>query len=134
VGHFLPRPWSWLIRIVANIALLPSTVLRDAGTVVAGVVPGMRATPAQPMRTAPMPTTPQGTTPAATDPTATLPTVVPAEAPAASTTPTTPMAPLFTVEVPEAAPDGDLLEPTLGFEPTSMRYPAPKRSMAKKRR
>ena len=24
VGRFLPRPWSWLVRIVANIALLPN--------------------------------------------------------------------------------------------------------------
>ena len=37
VGRFLPRPWSWLVRIVANIALLPTAALRDAGTVVAGV-------------------------------------------------------------------------------------------------
>jgi len=28
VGRFLPRPWSWLVRIVANIALLPTAVLR----------------------------------------------------------------------------------------------------------
>jgi len=41
VGRFLPRPWSWLVRmrIVASIALLPTAVLRDAGTVVTGVVP-----------------------------------------------------------------------------------------------
>jgi len=45
VGRFLPRPWSWLVRIVANIALLPAAVLRDAGTVVAGVVPGMHPSP-----------------------------------------------------------------------------------------
>jgi len=71
VGRFLPRPWSWLVRIVANLALLPTTVLRDAGTVVAGVVPGMHPTPA------PAPT---GTAPA-TDPapTAAVPTVGPAE-------------------------------------------------------
>ena len=31
VGRFLPRPWSWLVRIVANLALLPTAVLRDAG-------------------------------------------------------------------------------------------------------
>jgi len=79
VGRFLPRPWSWLVRIVANIALLPTAVLRDAGTVVAGVVPGMHPTPAP---------TPDGRTSAATDPapTAAVPTVVPAAAPAAPTT------------------------------------------------
>jgi len=123
VGHFLPRPWSWLVRIVANIALLPTAVLRDAGTVVAGVVPGMHPTPA------PAPT---DTTPAATDPapTAPVPTVVPAEAPA---TPTTPAAP-FTVEVGEHTRDSDLLEQAVRLEPTQMRYPAPKRSVAKKRR
>jgi len=119
VGRFLPSPWSWLVRIVGNLALLPTAVLRDAGTVVAGVVPGMNPTPA------PAPT---DTTPAATDP---VPTVVPAEAPAA---PTTPPAPLFTVEVPEPTLDSDLLEPAVGSEPTQMRYPAPKRSVAKKRR
>jgi len=123
VGHFLPRPWSWLVRIVANIALLPTTVLRDAGTVVAGVVPGMNLTPAQPV----------GTAPAATDPTppAPVPTVVPAEAPAA---PTTPAAPLCTVEVGEPTRDSDLLEQTIRLEPTQSRYPAPKRPVAKKRR
>ena len=52
VGRFLPRPWSWLVRIVANIALLPTAVLRDAGTVVVGVVPGMHPSPA-PRRKAP---------------------------------------------------------------------------------
>jgi len=62
VGRFLPRPWSWLVRIVANLALLPTAVLRDAGTVVAGVVPGMHPTPAP---------APEGTAPAATDPTPT---------------------------------------------------------------
>ncbi len=41
VGRLVPAPWSWLVRIVANVALLPSAVLRDAGTVVAGVAPGM---------------------------------------------------------------------------------------------
>jgi len=51
---------------------------------------------------------------------------VPAEAPAA-----TPASPLFTVE---AALDSDQLEQTLGLEPTQMHYPAPKRSVAKKRR
>ncbi len=124
VGRFLPRPWSWLVRIVANIALLPTAVLRDAGTVVAGVVPGMHPTPAP---------TPDGRTPAATDPTPTAPapTVGPAEAPAA---PTTPPAPLFTVEVGEPTRDSDLFEQTVGLEPTQMRYPAPKRSVAKKRR
>ncbi len=122
VGRFLPRPWSWLVRIVANIALLPSAVLRDAGTVVAGVVPGMDPTPVR---------APAGRTPAATDPapTAAVPTVVPAEAPAA---PTTPPAPLFTVDVPEPTRDSDLLEPAV--ELAQMRYPAPKRSVAKKRR
>jgi len=125
VGRFLPRPWSWLVRIVANLALLPTAVLRDAGTVVAGVVPGMDPSPA------PAPTA--GRTPPATDPTPTaaVPTVGPAEAPAA---PTTPPAPLFTVEVPEPTRDSDLLEQTSGLEPTQMRYPAPKRSVAKKRR
>jgi len=124
VGRFLPRPWSWLVRIVANIALLPIAVLRDAGTVVAGVVPGMHPTPAP---------APEGRTPAASAPapTAPVPTVAPAEAPAA---PTTPPAPLFTVDVPEPTRDSDLLEPAVGLEPTQMRYPAPKRSVAKKRR
>ncbi len=124
VGRFLPRPWSWLVRIVANIALLPTAVLRDAGTVVVGVVPGMHPSPAP---------APEGTAPAASDPTATdaVPTVVPAEAPAA---PTTPPAPPFTVEVGEPTRDSDLLEQAVGLEPTQMRYPAPKRSVAKKRR
>jgi len=123
VGRFLPRPWSWLVRIVANLALLPTTVLRDASTVVAGVVPGMHPT------TAPAPT---DSTPAATDPTPTaaVPTVVPAEAPDAPTTP----AALLTVEVGEPTRDSDLLEQTVGLEPTQLRYPAPKRSVAKKRR
>ncbi len=123
VGRFLPRPWSWLVRIVANIALLPTAVLRDAGTVVAGVVPGMRPTPAP---------APEGTTPAATDPTPTapVPTVMPAEP-----VPTTPPAPPFTVvEVPEPTRDSDLLEQAVGLEPSQMRYPAPKRSVAKTRR
>jgi len=123
VGRFLPRPWSWLVRIVGNLALLPTAVLRDAGTVVAGVVPGMRPSPAP---------APIDTTPAATDPTPTapVPTVRPAE-PA----PTTPPAPPFTViEVPEPTRDGDLLEQAVGLEPTQLRYPAPKRSVAKKRR
>jgi len=122
VGRFLPRPWSWLVRIVANIALLPTAVLRDAGTVVAGVVPGMDPSPAP---------APAGTTPAASDPTPTaaVPTVVLAE-PA----PTTPPAPPFTVEVGEPTRDSDLLEPAVGLEPTQLRYPAPKRSVAKKRR
>jgi len=72
VGRFLPRPWSWLVQVVANIALLPTAVLRDAGNVVAGVVPGMNPTPAP---------TPDGTTPAASapTPTAAVPTVGPAE-------------------------------------------------------
>ncbi len=123
VGRFLPRPWSWLVRIVANIALLPTAVLRDAGTVVAGVVPGMSPTPA--------PAT-AGTTPAATDPapTAPVPTVGPTEAPAAPTTPPA----LFTVGVGEPTRNSDLLEQTVGLDPTQMRYPAPKRSVAKKRR
>ena len=122
VGRFLPRPWSWLVRIVANLALLPTAVLRDAGTVVAGVVPGMNPTPAP---------TPEGTAPAATapTPTAAVPTVGPAEA-----APTTPAAPLFTVEVGEPTRDSDLLEQAVGLEPTQLRYPAPKRSVAKKRR
>jgi len=121
VGRFLPRPWSWLVRIVANIALLPTAVLRDAGTVVAGVVPGMDPCPAA---------TPEGTTPAASAsaPSPAVPTVGPAEA-----APTTP-APSFTVEVGEPTRDSDLLEQAVGLEPTQMRYPAPKRSVAKKRR
>jgi len=124
VGRFLPRPWSWLVRIVGNLALLPTAVLRDAGTVVAGVVPGMDPTPA------PAPT---DTAPAATDPAPTAPvlTVGPAEAPAAATTPP---APLFTVGVGEPTRDSDLFEQTVGSEPTQLRYPAPKRSVAKKRR
>jgi len=122
VGRFLPRPWSWLVQIVANIALLPTAVLRDAGTVIAGVVPGMDLTPAP---------APAGTAPVATDPTPTaaVPTVGPAE-PA----PTTPPAPPFTVEVGEPTPNSDQLAQTVGLEPTQMRYPAPKRSVAKKRR
>ncbi len=124
VGRFLPRPWSWLVRIVANIALLPTAVLRDAGTVVAGVLPGMDPCPAP---------APDGRTPAATDstPTAPVPTVVTGEAPAA---PTTPPAPPFTVEVGEPTRDSDLLAQAVGREPTQLRYPAPKRSVAKKRR
>jgi len=124
VGRFLPRPWSWLVRIVANIALLPTAVLRDAGTVVAGVVPGMRPSPAP---------APDGTAPAASDPTPTapVPTVGPAEAPPAPTTP--PAAP-FIVEVPEPTRDSDLFEPAVALEPTQLRYPAPKRSVAKTRR
>jgi len=123
VGRFLPRPWSWLVRIVANLALLPTAVLRDAGTVVAGVVPGMHPSPAP---------TPAGTAPAASAPTPTAaePPVVTGEAPAAPTTP----AALFTVEVPEPTRDSDLLAQTSGLEPTQMRYPAPKRSVAKKHR
>ncbi len=124
VSRFLPHPWSWLVRVVANIVLLPTAVLRDAGTVVAGVVPGMRPTPA------PAPTagrTPPASAPA---PPAPVPTVGPAEAPAAPATP----AALFTVEVGEPTRDSDLLEQTSGLEPTQMRYPAPKRSVAKKRR
>ncbi len=117
VGRFLPRPWSWLVRIVANIALLPTAVLRDAGTVVAGVAPGMHPSPAP---------APEATDPT---PTAAVPTVVPAGA-----APTTPAAPPFTVEVPEPAWDSGLLAPAVGLEPTQMRYPAPKRSVAKKRR
>jgi len=124
VGRFLPRPWSWLVRIVANIALLPTAVLRDAGNVVAGVVPGMNLTP--------VPTPTVGRTPAASGPapTAPVPTVVPAETPAAPTTPPAP----FTVEVGEPTQDSDLLEQAVGLEPSQMRYPAPKRSVAKKRR
>ncbi len=121
VGRFLPRPWSWLVRIAANIALVPTAVLRDAGTVVAGVVPGMHPCPAA---------TPDGTAPAASAPTPTAaePTVVPAEAPAA------PPVPPITVEVGEPTRDSDLLEQAVGLEPTQLRYPAPKRSVAKKRR
>jgi len=125
VGRFLPRPWSWLVRIVANLALLPTAVLRDAGTVVAGVVPGMDPSPAP---------APEGTAPAASAPapTAAVPTVALAEAPA---TPTTPPAPPFTVvEVGAPTRDSDLLEQAVGLEPTQLRYPAPKRSVAKKRR
>jgi len=108
---------------VANIALLPTAVLRDAGTVVAGVVPGMNPSPAP---------APAGTAPAANapTPTAAVPTVGPAEAPAAPTTPPGP----FTVEVSEPTRDSDLLAPAVGLEPTQLRYPAPKRSVAKKRR
>jgi len=124
VGRFLPRPWSWLVRIVANIALLPTAVLRDAGTVVAGVVPGMHPTPAP----APTDTAPAAS---ASAPTAPVPTVGPAEAPAA---PTTPPAPPFTVKVGEPTRDSDQLEQAVGLEPTQLRYPAPKRSVAKKRR
>ncbi len=122
VGRFLPRPWSWLVQVAANIALLPTAVLRDAGTVVAGVVPGMHPSPA--------PAT-DGTTPAATDLTRTapVPTVAPAEA-----APTTPADPPLTVEVGEFTRDSDLLEQAVGLEPTQLRYPAPKRSVAKKRR
>jgi len=58
-----------------------------------------------------------------------VPTVRPAEA-----APTTPPAPSFTVEVGEPTRDSDLLEQTSGLEPNQLRYPAPKRSMAKKRR
>jgi len=99
-------------------------VLRDAGTVIAGVVPGVDPSPA-PAATA-------GRTPPATDPapTAPVPTVLPAEAPAAPATPPA----LFTVEVGEPTWDSDLLEQTVGLEPTQLRYPAPKRSVAKKRR
>ncbi len=123
VGRFLPRPWSWLVRIVANIALLPTAVLRDAGTVVAGVVPGVNPTPAP---------APADTTPAASGPTPTapVPTVGPAEAPAAPATPPA----LFTVVVGEPTRDSDLLEQAVGLEATQLRYPAPKRSVAKKRR
>ncbi len=128
VGRFLPRPWSWLVRIVANLALLPTAVLRDAGTVVAGVVPGMHPTPAPAPAPAPTDTTQAAGGPT---PTAPVPTVGPAEAPA---TPTTPPAALFTVEVGEPTPNSDLLEQTVGSEPTQLRYPAPKRSVAKKRR
>ncbi len=122
VGRFLPRPWSWLVRIVANIALLPTAVLRDAGTVVAGVVPGINPCPAA---------TPEGTTPAASAsaPSAAVPTVGPAEA-----APTTPPAPLFTVDVGEPTRDSDLLAQNSGLEPNQSRYPAPKRSVPKKRR
>ncbi len=99
-------------------------MLRDAGTVVAGVVPGMNPTPAP---------APAGRTPAAgaPAPTAAVPTVVPAEGPAASTTPP---APPCTGDVPEPTRDSDLLEQAIGLEPTQLRYPAPKRSVAKKRR
>jgi len=123
VGRFLPRPWSWLVRIVANLALLPTAVLRDAGTVVAGVVPGMNPSPAP----APADTTPAASAPT---PTAAVPTVGPAEAPAAPATP----AALFTVEVPKPAPNSDQLEQAVGLEPAQLHYPAPKRSVAKKRR
>ncbi len=122
VGRFLPRPWSWLVRIVANLVLLPTAVLRDAGTVVAGVVPGMHPAPAA---------APEGRTPAATDPASTAPVPTVGPTPAA---PTTPPAPPFTVEVGEPTRDSDLLEQAVGLEPTQLRYPAPKRSVAKKRR
>jgi len=125
VGRFLPRPWSWLVRIVANLALLPTAVLRDAGNVVAGVFPGMNLTPV------PTPTVGRTRAASAPAPTAPVPTAGPAEAPAA---PTTPPAALFTVEVGEPTRDSDLLEQAVGLEPTQLRYPAPKRSVAKKRR
>ena len=48
--------------------------------------------------------------------------------------PTTPPTPMFTVEVGEPTRDSDLLERASGLEPSQLRYPAPKRSMAKKRR
>jgi len=115
VGRFLPRPWSWLIQVVANIALLPTAVLRDAGTVLAGVVPGTHPTPAQPVRTAPMPTAPE---PPATG--------MPAQAPA------TPASPPLTTEVESLLTDEGPLEPAV--ELAQLRYPAPKRSVAKKRR
>jgi len=124
VGRFLPRPWSWLVRIVANIALLPTAVLRDAGTVVAGVVPGMDPGPA------PAPTA--GRTPPAPNPTPTAP--VPTVGPTPATPTTPPAAALFTVEVGEPTRDSDLLAQAGGSEPTQLRYPAPKRSVAKKRR
>jgi len=75
---------------------------------------------------------PTDTAPAATNPTRTaaVPTVGPAEAPAAPATP----AALFTVEVGEPTRDSDLLEQNSGLEPNQLRYPAPKRSVAKKRR
>ncbi len=75
---------------------------------------------------------PAGTAPPATDPAppAPVPTVGPAEAPPAPTTPPAP----FTVEVGEPTRDSDLLEQAVGLEPTQLRYPAPKRSVAKKRR
>ncbi len=132
VGRFLPRPWSWLVRIIANLALLPSAVLRDAGTVVAGVVPGMKPTPAEPVRKATMPTT-EGTTPATATP-APKPAVLvvePVETPAAATAPAVPP---FIVEVPEPSQDSDLFGPATGLEAAQMHYPASKRSMAKKRR
>ncbi len=72
VGRFLPRPWSWLVQVAANIALLPTAVLRDAGTVVAGVAPGMNPRPAP----APVRTTAAASSPT---PTAPVPPVVPAE-------------------------------------------------------
>jgi len=53
-----------------------------------------------------------------------------ARAPAAPATP----AALFTVEVGEPTRDSDLFEQAIGLEPNQMRYPAPKRSVAKKRR
>jgi len=115
VGRFLPRPWSWLVQVAANIALLPSAVLRDAGTVLAGVVPGMHPTPARPVRTAPMPSAPE---PPATG--------MPAQAPA------TPPSPPLTTEVESLLTDEGLLEPAV--ELAQLRYPAPKRSVAKKRR
>ncbi len=115
VGRFLPRPWSWLVQVVANIALLPTAVLRDAGTVLAGVVPGMNPNPAQTVRTEPMPSAPE---PPATG--------MPAQAPA------TPASPPLTTEVESLLTDEGLFEPAV--ELAQMRYPAPKRSVAKKRR
>ncbi len=85
------------------------------------------------MNLTPVPTPTVGRTPAASTPapTAPVPAVVPAEAPAA---PTTPASPPFTVEVGEPTRDSDLFEQTIGLEANQMRYPAPKRSVAKKRR
>jgi len=62
-------------------------------------------------------------------PPAAVPTVGLAEA-----APTTPAAPPFTGKVGEPTRDSDLLAQAVGLEPTQLRYPAPKRSVAKKRR
>jgi len=36
VGRFVPRPWSYAVRAVLSIALLPATVRRDAATLLLG--------------------------------------------------------------------------------------------------
>ena len=48
--------------------------------------------------------------------------------------PATPTAALFITQVEPVSVDEVLLEQAGGLEPAQMRYPAPKRSVAKKRR